>query len=246
MKLPAGLRRLLRGGGTTAAATAKAARDGNRTAKGDEMPDNRLGGLEAAVRARQSLTAAVHLLCYATVAAAAAAVLAVGVAVWALLREPEPVYFATRTDGGLVQLVPLDQPHLSDTQVLNFAVEALTGALTMDFANWRDDLTRARQFFTKPGFDAFVSELERSGTLELIRVRRMTSSAVANGAVILDRGTTPGGYLWRIEMRLVVTYESSVEHQRQELVGVIDVVRVSTLDSFRGVAVHRFAARPER
>ena len=64
---------------------------------------------------------------------------------------PQPRYFAAREDGGGIPLVAVSQPFLTGVQITNFAVEAITAAMTMDFANWRGDLSEASGYFEKPG-----------------------------------------------------------------------------------------------
>ena len=211
-----------------------------------EVLDNRLGNLVGAIRSRQALTHAVSMLSWITMAAVGVAIVSVCLAFWALLRTPEPVYFATRTDGALVAIIPLDQPHISDNQVLNFATDVITGALTLDFANYRQELATRRDQFTEAGFNAFVNALESSGNLDLLRNRRMASTAVANSAFIIDKGRSGNGYLWRVEVQVAVTYESSSERQHQQLVGLLDVVRIPTWQNEWGVAVSRFLARTTR
>ena len=71
----------------------------------------------------------------ACVAMAAATLAAVALAWVAFASRPEPRYFAAREDGGVIPLVAVSQPFLTDVQITNFAVEAVTAAMTMDFAN---------------------------------------------------------------------------------------------------------------
>ncbi|MDE0254115.1 MAG: type IVB secretion system apparatus protein IcmL/DotI [Rhodospirillaceae bacterium] len=216
-------------------------------AKGGEAMDAESGGLAAALRNRWALSAAVRAMAIACAAMALVSALSVAVALWALSSRPEPRYFATRTSGELVQLVPLGEPHLADSQVVNFAVDAITRAFSIDFANYRRELSDINPFFTEAGYRAFLAELDRSGTLDLIRGRRMTSAAVANGGVVVAKGLAGSGrYVWRIEIPLTVTYQSASERQVQKTTYLAEVERVPTWTTDWGVAVSRIVGQQRR
>ena len=229
-----------------AAAAAPAAAPAAETLVEGEM-DSHTGSLAAATQNRWAMHAAVRVMAFVTLAAIVLALIAILVAAWALTRPAENKYFATRTTGELVELTPLDQPHRSDTQVTNFAVDAITRSLSLDFANYRRELADVELFFTTSGWEAFLGELQRSGNLELLRNRRMISSAVANGATVLRKGIDGDGiYTWQIEIPLTITYQSSSESQTQSLTMLIEVKRVPTWTSDSGVAVSRLIGQSSR
>lgn len=209
------------------------------------MSDSRYGASEASLLRYETYARGMRRLTYAAIFSSVAGLAGILVGGWAMMNKPEPRYFATQVNGQILPLVPLDQPHLTDNQVINFAVEAVTRALTMDFANWRRDLNDAKIYFQNPeGFNNFLSALERSGNLNLIRNSRMTSSAVANGATIVESGRNArSAYTWRIEIPLTVTYESSSRRTTQNLLGFVEVVRLPTFENPYGVGVSRFVAQ---
>ena len=213
----------------------------------EDRMDSESGALTAAAQNRWAMHAAVRVMAFATMTACGLCLVALLVAAWALTRPPENKYFATRISGELIELTPLDQPHRSDSQVTNFSVDAITRSLSLDFANFRQELADAEAFFTESGWQAFLAELQRSGNLDLIRNRRMISSAVANGAVVLRKGVDGSGtYTWQVEMPLTITYQSSSESQVQELTMLVEVKRVPTWTSDSGVAVSRLIGQSSR
>ena len=90
--------------------------------------------------------------------------MAVAASVAAIAFRPEPRYFAAKADGGILPLVPVSSPFLTDGQITNFAVEAVTRALTMDFANWRSDLSGHRHISS--GRPVGATSLKQSKTQE--------------------------------------------------------------------------------
>ena len=163
-----------------------------------------------------------------------------------LYHKPEPVYFATRVDGGVLPLVPLSTPFLTDGQVTNFAVEAVTHALTIDFANWRNDLLGASKYFEQPdGWNNFLDAMESSGMLNYIRDHRLVSTVVASGAVITGSSLSKGKkYTWEVQIPLVITYESASEISRDSLLAKLVVTRLPTWEAPDAVGVSRIVVRP--
>jgi intracellular multiplication protein IcmL len=210
------------------------------------MADERYGAAESALMRHETYARGMRRLTLAVTASSLAAAVAIGVAGYAVFSKPEPRYFATQVTGQILPLVPIDRPHLTEAQVTNFAVEAVTRALTIDFANWKQDLSDAKIYFQNPeGYDRFLSALTSSGNLDLIRNNRMSSSAVANGAVIVARGLSgEGRYTWRLEIPLEVTYLSSSDKRDQSMIAFVEVVRLPTYENPYGVGVSRFIARP--
>lgn len=174
--------------------------------------------------------------------------IALSAAVWAVAKKPEARYFAAREDGGILPLVPVSIPFLTDGEVTNFAVKAVTRSLTMDFANWRDDLTGASHYFERPGgWNSFLDALESSGMLAYIREHRLVSTAVANGAVIVQSGSDDAQrYRWTVQIPLTVTYESASELSRDHLVAEVSIKRLPTWESPDAVGIARIVVRPGR
>jgi len=165
----------------------------------------------------------------------------IGALTYVVTHPPQAKYFATDTTGRIVPLVALDQPNLSKAAVLQWANTAAVAAYTYDFVNYRKNLQAASEFFTPSGWDAFITALNQSGDLEAVRSRKLVVSAVATGApVILQQGVISGRYSWRVQMPMVVTFESgNVITQQNQLLTML-ITRISTLNSPSGIGIAQF------
>lgn len=153
-------------------------------------------------------------------------------------RHIESRYFALAENGTIMPIIPISEPHYSNGQVTNFAVEAVTKALTMNFAHWRQDMMESSDYFEHPqGWDNFVETMTTSGMLDFIRNRRVVSTAVANGASIVNHGTDKGIYTWVVQIPLTVTYESSSERMTETRMAEVRIKRLSTWQSPRGMGI---------
>ncbi len=171
----------------------------------------------------------------------AALCLSVSLSALLLLNQPKPRYFAATPDLRLAPMVPLDQPLLTQEGLLTWASNAITGAMSLNFLEWREKLESIRPHFEDEAFKSFLASLQGSGILDMIRDKRLSASAVATRApVIIASGLVGGRATWRIEFPLIVSYESSqgVE-STQKLLATVLVCRASTAKTPRGVVIQQ-------
>ncbi|HAT7072858.1 TPA: type IV secretion protein DotI [Legionella pneumophila] len=165
--------------------------------------------------------------------------------VYMITHPPAPKYFATSINGRITPLFPLDEPNQSDSAVLQWANQAAIAAFTYNFVNYRDELQASSGFFTAEGWDQFLSALEQSNNLDAVKAKKLVVSAVATRApIILQKGVLNGRYSWRVQMPILVTYQSASEFTQQNNVVTMLITRVSTLNSPRGIGISQFVVGP--
>lgn len=202
---------------------------------------DRFGVSQTALSRHETYQTGFKRMAAATTVAVATALVAISAAWWSFSQKPEARYFIAREDGGIIPLVPVSEPYLNDGQVTNFAVEAITKSLTFNFVNWRQDLASSSEYFERPdGWNNFLAAIEGSGMLDFVRNRRMISSVVANGAVIIQSGPdSTGRFSWIVQVPITITYQSSSETSTENRMAEIQVTRLPTWQSSRGVGITR-------
>jgi intracellular multiplication protein IcmL len=167
----------------------------------------------------------------------------IGSIVYLITHRPAPQYFATSTDGRITPLYPMSEPVVTPPELLQWANEAVVAAYTYNFVNYREELQDTSQYFTPDGWTQFQTGLKASRNLETVIARKMVVSATATGAPsITDQGILNGRYAWRIKIPLLATYENNNERIQQPVTVNILVLRVSNLETPKGVAIAQFYA----
>lgn len=162
-----------------------------------------------------------------------------------ITHPPKPKYFATSINGRITPLFALDEPNQSDSAVLQWANQAAIAAFTYNFVNYRNELQASSGFFTSQGWNQFLSALEDSNNLEAVKAKKLIVSAVATSApIILQKGVLSGRYSWRVQMPILVTYQSASEFSQQRNVVTMLITRISTLNSPRGIGIAQFVVGP--
>jgi intracellular multiplication protein IcmL len=158
-------------------------------------------------------------------------------------HPPAPQYFATTINGRITPLIPLDQPNMPPSTLLQWSNSAAIAAYTYNFVNYRQELQAASEFFTPDGWTEFTNALKASNNLNAVIDKKLVVSAVATGApVILDQGIIDGIYTWRVQMPMLVTYQSASQTARQNVLVTMVIQRISTLNSARGIGISSFVA----
>jgi intracellular multiplication protein IcmL len=167
----------------------------------------------------------------------------VGVVFYQIINRPEPKYFATTVDGRIMQLFSLSEAMLSPSELLQWAHGAAISAYTYNFVNYRDAMQQLQNQFTADGWVYYENALRTARTLEMVIAKKLVVSAVATGTpVILDQAVISGKYSWKVQIPLLVTYQSPNEQTQQSMIVTMIVSRVPTVDMPKGIAIVSFVS----
>lgn len=135
-----------------------------------------------------------------------------------LLHRPEPRYFATNIQGGVVPLYPLTQPSVSTPYLLGWAARAASKAFTLNYVQYRSQLeTVADTYFTPKGGQEFIKELENSNDLQAMILGKFIVTAAPNAAPqilwsgIMQNGDYKGHYAWELELPLALNIQNCAQ-----------------------------------
>lgn len=156
-------------------------------------------------------------------------------------HPPKAKYFATSINGRITPLTALSEPNQSDSSILQWANSAAVASYSYNFVNYRDELLAASTYFTTNGWQQFIDALQQSNNLDSVKAKKLIVSAVATRApIILQKGVLNGSFSWRIQMPILVTYQSASEFTQQNNVVTMLITRISTLESPRGIGISQF------
>ncbi len=165
--------------------------------------------------------------------------------IYIISHPPAPRYFATSIEGRITPLYPLNQPNQSDAAVLQWANEAAIAAYTYNFVNYQAEIVAASKFFTPTGWRQYLTALKNSDNLQAVKENKFVVSAVATRAPrITQKGLINGVYSWRVQMPVSVRYQSSTIVSTANLMIMMTIQRVSTLNVPRGIGIAQFVVAP--
>ncbi|AOG03393.1 DotI/IcmL/TraM family protein [Bosea sp. RAC05] len=169
---------------------------------------------------------------------------------WAILtRTDQYRYLMTEPSGRLLPVVPLDQPHQSDDEIIKWTVNAVAQIYTFDFANFRRQFQNAQKLMTPIGWENFHAALRDSGNFVAVTENRYITTAAPSGpAIIVSKGLLSDAYgnvrySWMIDVPLLVSYRSSKQTTSQDLIVRVNLVRVPSHVNYVGSQIRQIIAR---
>jgi intracellular multiplication protein IcmL len=158
-------------------------------------------------------------------------------------HQPENRYFATTEDGRLIPMVPLNAPNLSTPALMSWVAQAATEVMTFGFNDYRRRLQEASRNFTPRGWESFTQALQRSRIIEMVETQQQVATAAPRGAPILQsEGLVMGRYQWKVQLPMIVTYQSGTKTRSDNLLLTLTIVRVPRLESSSGVGISQWIA----
>ena len=139
----------------------------------------------------------------------------------------------------------LNQPNMSQTSLLVWANEAAVTAYTYNFVDYKKALQAASQYFTPEGWKTFIAFLNSSGTLSKVINKKLLVTAVATGApVIIEQQIMNRVYTWKVQIPLLITYQSPSQISHQPATVTMLITRTPTNIGTRGLGIKQFTISP--
>lgn len=158
--------------------------------------------------------------------------------------KPAPVYFATQTNGSLIEIQPLTEPLIAQETLLTWATRAAVSSYSFNFVDWQNELNNVQQYFTSTGFKNFLDALKASGNLDTVVAKRLVVQAtVTDVPRIIQQGMIQGRYAWKIQIPMLVKYTSASEELRQPVLVTMLIARVPTTQYPQGIAIAQFVVQ---
>lgn len=129
---------------------------------------------------------------------------------WQHPRVPE--YFASTADGRIIKVQSLADPAVSDDYVLQWTVDALRKAFSLDYLHWQAQLQSAQNNFTPDGWNYFSDALKKSNNLKTLVELKMVSDIKMTGAPeIITKAVVGGHYAWNIKIPVLLMFTNGTK-----------------------------------
>lgn len=162
-----------------------------------------------------------------------------------VLSEPRYRFFATTSDGRIIDIVPLENPYRND--VVAWASQAATESMTFAYHDYRMRLQNSSKFFSTRGWDTFVEALNKARIIETMEKRQLNIKGTPGGAPqIIRQGVVDGVYQWVMQMPYTIRYLGSGEVP-QPTTGTLTLVvqRVSNLENPEGIGIDQWILKTQ-
>ncbi|MDE2030586.1 MAG: DotI/IcmL/TraM family protein [Alphaproteobacteria bacterium] len=168
-------------------------------------------------------------------------ILVLAIAGLALTMKPKMVYFATTSDGRIINIVPLDAPYLSPAQVIAWSASTAQNVMRFGYSDYRARLQQVEPDFTQIGWNSFNKALKDAGFIAAVQARKLVVSMDINAAPEIQNATVRNGvYTWYVQFPVTIKFDGDQPPQPISTTLRLQIVRVSTLQNPDGVSIEQW------
>jgi intracellular multiplication protein IcmL len=158
-----------------------------------------------------------------------------------LTIKPHPVYFATTSDGRIINIVPLNDPFLTPAQVIAWSAATAQNVMRFGYYDYRDRLQQVSANFTTTGWDSFNKALKEANFIDAIQVRKLVVTMSINGAPEIQSAFVHDGvYTWYVQFPVTIKFDGDQPPQPINTTLRLQIVRVSTLQNPDGISIEQW------
>ena len=155
------------------------------------------------------------------------------------MNKPEPVTFRVAEEWRVQAPVPIQQPYLTNPEVLQWVSEVVPRMFNLDFISMDSQLADAKKYFTVNGYQIFLNQLKNYADAKMVQSNKMFVNAEPTSApVILNQGVLSGRYSWWVQIPINISYAGAREKLDEGLTLQVLVVRTDTTNNLTGILIH--------
>ncbi len=160
----------------------------------------------------------------------------------AMTMKTRHVYFATTSDGRIINIVPLNEPYLSSAQIIAWSASTAQNVMRFGYHDFRARLQQASGNFTQSGWNSFNKALKEANFIEAIEARKLVVTMDINGAPEIQSQfvSKEGIYTWYVLFPVTIKFDGEMPPQPIRTNLRLQIVRVSTLQNADGISIEQW------
>ena len=169
------------------------------------------------------------------------ALLVAGIVTLVMSMQTRQIYFATTSDGRIIDIVSLDQPYRSQAEVIAWAAGTAQNVMRFDYNDYRQHLQQVSSEFTESGWTSFNKALKEANIIEALEARKLVLSMEIIAAPEIKNAFVRNGiFTWYLEFPVTIKFDGVSPPGDIHTTLVLQVVRVSTLQNPNGLSIEQW------
>jgi intracellular multiplication protein IcmL len=155
--------------------------------------------------------------------------------------EDKRIYFATTSDGRIINIVPLNEPYRSSADVIAWAAGTAQSVMRFGYHDYRERLQQASSHFTTTGWESFSRALKESNIIDAIAARKLVLDMSIDAAPEIKQAFVKNGiYTWYLQFPVTIKFDGDQAPGAIRTMLLLQVVRVSTLQDPEGISIEQW------
>lgn len=154
------------------------------------------------------------------------------------VAAPTPKFFKVTQDKQVIQPVALTQPFLASNELLNWFTKTIQESYSFNYHNVRAVIKNVRGYYTKNGHKSYSVILRDYNNLSAILKHQLVLTVMPlDVPKILKEQIINGRYAWKVEIPILLTYQSKGILTTREHTITAFIIRVPAKESSQGVQI---------
>src|SRR5262249_2868969 len=148
------------------------------------------------------------------------------------------IYFATTSDGRIINIVPLNEPYRSQADVVAWAAGTAQNVIRFGYHDYRERLQQVSGSFTPTGWESFTKGLKESNTIQACSARKLVVTMDIEAAPEIKNAFVKNGvYTWYLQFPVTIKFDGEQPPAAIRTQLLLQIVRVSTLQNPEGISI---------
>lgn len=162
----------------------------------------------------------------------------IALSLYIVFTEPPPVTFGVASDWRILAPVDIQEPYLSEAELLQWVADVVPKLFDVDFLHVDDQLAALNQYFTENGYQVFLNQFNNNVDRDKLQTGKMFATNEITGApIILNNGILSGRYAWWVQIPINISYAGMETIPSSSIKLTLLVVRTETSNNLNGVAI---------
>ena len=119
--------------------------------------------------------------------------------------QTRQIYFATTSDGRIINIVPLNEPYRSQAEVIAWAASTAQNVMRFGYHDYRERLQQVSGNFTPSGWESFTKAIKDANIIEAVQARKLVVSLDIGAAPeISAAGVRNGIFTWDLKFPVTI------------------------------------------
>ena len=165
----------------------------------------------------------------------------VGMFSYVFITYPQPAFFALTGEDQLFVEAPLNEPQLSDAQILNWVTAIGHDLFTFNYNNVDRNLENVANYFDRRGWQGFVDFLKQGPQIQRVKNDKLiVSSKPLRSPLLLKEIVSEGRYIWHIQAPILLVFENVNSSTQVNVTLDVFITRVPSTESSIGIKITSF------
>ena len=168
----------------------------------------------------------------------------VGDRIWLGHHPPPTKFVLTDAHGNQLEVKPMDEPVMSDADLVDWVAKAAVAPYNFDYIHYRDTFTSyVKPYFTNDGWNGVVSNMKASKNIEeVVKASMVVEGVVRRPPALVDSAVMGGVANWTFEVPILVSFRNTNATREQRITAKLVVTRVAPTFHPQGIAVDSYNA----